>query len=487
MSESDFAVGEHDDSGMVGQDLPYTLEGKADTVTTDALENESDVDTEPRALNRDTWRNLAAFWVIGALNNSAYVIMNAGASEISSGAVGLVYLCNVAPSLLTKITLPYWADKVPYKVRMIICTLAMIMSFVLVGFGDNLQIQLLGVACSAFQSGLGEASILALASKYHATSTLTAWSSGTGFAGVLGYAWVAVIHQYAKVSLKATVLSGIVLAVGYILSYFYLLGPPTAVVSSPTTGGAGNATEGSNSVNAALDNNEEDDEEATLLSNLNDTQNSTASKPSSQLSGYERFCFIASLWRYIIPLIIVYFSEYAIQAGAWAVFGFPITSKAARDKFYVTANWMYQLGVFISRSSGTVYQADLATLWALPVIQAGLLVFFCLDSIFHFWWDWSLLSVCIVTGLIGGAVYVNAFTLISKTVEPHRVELALTSASVGDSLGILMSNISSIFIQGCLFRWNNLSGARYSCTCCASLPPSQNISVASFQLDSLTS
>lgn len=27
-------------------------------------------------MNRDTWRNLAAFWCIGVLNNSAYVIMN---------------------------------------------------------------------------------------------------------------------------------------------------------------------------------------------------------------------------------------------------------------------------------------------------------------------------------------------------------------------------------------------------------------------------
>jgi hypothetical protein len=36
------------------------------------------------------WRNVMAFWFIGVLNNSAYVIMNAGASEIAGGAVGLV-------------------------------------------------------------------------------------------------------------------------------------------------------------------------------------------------------------------------------------------------------------------------------------------------------------------------------------------------------------------------------------------------------------
>ena len=39
---------------------------------------------------------------------SAYVIMNAGATEISSGAIGLVYFCGVFPSLLVKSTGPYW-------------------------------------------------------------------------------------------------------------------------------------------------------------------------------------------------------------------------------------------------------------------------------------------------------------------------------------------------------------------------------------------
>lgn len=34
--------------------------------------------------------------------------MLAGANSISSAAVGLVYLCAVAPSLLCKASAPYW-------------------------------------------------------------------------------------------------------------------------------------------------------------------------------------------------------------------------------------------------------------------------------------------------------------------------------------------------------------------------------------------
>ena len=39
---------------------------------------------------------------------AVYVIMIAGANDISSGAVGLVYFCAVFPALLVKLTAPYW-------------------------------------------------------------------------------------------------------------------------------------------------------------------------------------------------------------------------------------------------------------------------------------------------------------------------------------------------------------------------------------------
>ena len=36
--------------------------------------------------------------------------------------------------------------------------------------------------------------------------------------------------------------------------------------------------------------------------------------------------------------------------------GFPVTDPAARHRFYAVSNWCYQLGVFVSRSSGLAYQ-----------------------------------------------------------------------------------------------------------------------------------
>lgn len=57
---------------------------------------------------RTQWRNDAAFWLLGLINNSGYVIMMAVAKEIVPGAVGIVFFADVAPTMIIKVTAPYW-------------------------------------------------------------------------------------------------------------------------------------------------------------------------------------------------------------------------------------------------------------------------------------------------------------------------------------------------------------------------------------------
>lgn len=52
-----------------------------------------------------------------------------------------------------------------------------------------------------------------------------------------------------------------------------------------------------------------------------------------------------------------------------------------------------------------------------------------------------------LAGLLGGAVYVNAFTLISKNIDPRYREFSLAAASLGDSLGIAFADVFGILIQ----------------------------------------
>ena len=46
------------------------------------------------------------------------------------------------------------------------------------------------------------------------------------------------------------------------------------------------------------------------------------SKAAFQMSTLERLHTTCRLWKYMIPLFVVYFAEYATQSGTWAAIGF---------------------------------------------------------------------------------------------------------------------------------------------------------------------
>jgi len=173
--------------------------------------------------------------------------------------------------------------------------------------------------------------------------------------------------------------------------------------------------------------------------------------------------FVATLWPYMVPLYVVYLSEYIMQAGAWSAIGFPPESKAARDQFYKLANLCYQGGVFISRSSGLVVQLSVGWLWLMPLLQALLLAFFILDALYMFWYDWSILPLCVVAGLLGGTVYVQGFALISRETEPGKKELAMSAASMAGDIGVATADILGILVQGCIYRFHHLESATFHC------------------------
>lgn len=63
--------------------------------------------------------------------------------------------------------------------------------------------------------------------------------------------------------------------------------------------------------------------------------------------------------------------QYTMQTGTWSAIGFPVSSIAARERFYEYANWCYQGGVFVSRSSGMLVRLSPLMLWSLPAVQVN--------------------------------------------------------------------------------------------------------------------
>ena len=337
---------------------------------------------------------------------------------------------------------------VPYKLRVLITAIQMSTSFILVAVGIQLNIfalMILGVAVGSSQAGFGEASFLALTSFYDSRRALTAWSSGTGLAGIMGYGWVVLFTSGLGLSFQVTMLCALVLPAGTYLNYLLILNPPrkdgqqykTLITNDNDT-----------VVKGEFDNT---DNEQYLLK---ETEKGSSSR---DMTASERFQLTIGLWPFIIPLFLVYFSEYAMQSGVWAAMGFPIDSESARKDFYRYSNWMYQGGVLVSRSSGMLWKADMKALWIMPSIQTLLLIFFILDAYEQWWYDWSILTLCFVVGLFGGAVYVGGFALIADTVPSEQKEFSLGTCSVGADIGIACSNIAAIFIQKALYDYHDVS------------------------------
>ncbi|TMW65779.1 hypothetical protein Poli38472_008421 [Pythium oligandrum] len=420
-----------------------------------------DEDAPPQ---REALRNLVAFWVLGFVNNIGYVIMIAGAQEIAAGGVGLVYFFDIFPALLVKLTGPYWFHLFSYRHRTYVAALWMLMSFIVVAYGTHsLGLQLLGVAFSGLQSGMMEASFLAMASFYDAQRCLTCWSSGTGLAGVGGYAWVAIFHLWLGLSFSTTLVLASIFPVLYVFIFTAVLDTTRLPVPRRATNQY-TAIPGATDVESPLDGNSSYSRNGSQ-SLRSPGADSGVVMGAAALSFSEKLRFVKTLGPYMIPLVVVYFAEYTMQTGVWSTIGFPVTSAEARATFYSSAGMAYQSGVFISRSSGVLFQATRPVLYLMPALQTALLVFFTLVSVFHFWYNWSLLVFCFLAGLLGGGVYVNAFTLLSREVPVSHVEFALSAASISDTLGIMAADFAGLYLQGCLYAVNRLPGATVQVSC----------------------
>jgi len=377
---------------------------------------------------------------------------------------------------------------------------------------------------------------------------LTAFSSGTGLSGPVGYFWKVCLNNWLGWSLRSTILLATLLALAYWKVYATLVAPHMPTSSFPEEHTASTfRDEETRSV-------EEEDEEGRLRhkdspvetgeteplhmkeqpddlelvsrkKNVGSSSSSSSLKASASLSSsssspdcsnvpltlrrhrsgdpllshvhenvdqdttgahaeslhgpippiaslsvVQRFWLVVGLYKYTIPLFFVYFAEYAIQSGTWTAMalGDQVHDVTARNRFYEFSNWLYQAGVFLSRSSGTLCLVSLPVLWLMPALQVGNLIIFSMiaaqSSIFSqpFYHSAGYLYVmALYTGLLGGGVYVHGYKRIVTDIPhpPSYTEFALSSTSVAESLGVVMADVTGLLLQGCLYQINNIPGA----------------------------
>lgn len=404
--------------------------------------------------------------------------------------------------LLVKASSSYWFDKVSYSTRLYAAATLMGVAFSSVAFfaaqnnnnsagtttvvhhWTTLAGELCGIALISTQCALGEASLLAWAGGRLGDQALTWFASGTGLAGPMGFLYHWICVEMLGWSLATTcALSVVCLAVVYgVLTQNCLRKGETLCVTATLVHGNHHQHAEEEVEHEQIANQEQGQIVATdnfaMESNLHPSLNEAdrlietahhfATEPHDlHTSVLGRLKLTLSLWPFMIPLFAVYAAEYACQSGTWTSMGFPVASESARRVFYTRANWLYQTGVFLSRSSGTLFTVSQFMLWVLPGLQI-------LNLVFFYWtaqmspapiWYTPLVTygLALWAGLLGGAVYVHGYRRVIADVAPVHREFALATVSLAESLGILVADVVGLFLQACLYQVNDLEGAVVQC------------------------
>ncbi|XP_059160548.1 battenin-like [Physella acuta] len=383
-------------------------------------------------------RNLAAFWIFGLCNNFAYVVMLSAAHDIlkeeegpssnstnsssfstttespdlsylqcNTVSTGAILLADILPTLLVKLTFPFFLEKIPYGVKISLISGFALSSFLIVALAHEVWLSILGVVCASIGAGLGEITFLSLTTFYN-RNVVSMWSSGTGGAGVFG-ALVYAGFTSAGLSPRNSLLIMIVIPVLMMISYFAIL---TKSVQK-----------------------EKKVDDSTLL--LEEEKQKKVA-----LSFKQKLKLIPSLFKYMIPLTLVYFGEYFINQGLHELLYFngQWLSKSEQYRWYQVD---YQIGVFISRSS--VNLIHIKALWVLPILQFVNLALLTCQVFYRFIPNiWIVFVIVLWEGLLGGAAYVNTFFRMTNEVPADKREYCIGVACLGDSVGIALAGVAAI-------------------------------------------
>ncbi|KAL1842462.1 hypothetical protein VTJ49DRAFT_5199 [Mycothermus thermophilus] len=419
-------------------------------------------------------RVVVAFWLFGLINNILYVLVLSAAQDLVGSDVpkGVVLLADVMPSFLTKLVAPYFIHRVPYSVRILVFFALSTAGMLVVSLAPGgtpsevdpqgvsggplgVAVKLFGIVLASLSSGGGELSFLGL-THYYGHVSLAAWGSGTGGAGLIG----------AGFAILPTVM---------LVAFFGVL--PRGPLMGRKKG-----------YEAIADVEEEEGEREE--EGFEDIPASAAASgllapgPSVAATAYEHThhhhhhgpkgsSSSSSFWTnlrraralffpYMLPLLLVYVAEYTINQGVAPTLLFPLDESPFNEyrAFYPFYGFLYQLGVFISRSSTPFIRIH--DLYTPSLLQVANLVLLTLHALFDFIPSVYLVFLVVFwEGLLGGAVYVNTFAEIMERVPPADREFSLGATSVSDSGGVCIAGFIGMALEVWLCRWQVSQGRDY--------------------------
>lgn len=134
-------------------------------------------DLSPRKEEKEpesSTRNIIGFFILGLVNNFAYVVFLSAAEHMIPTCTGCILLADVVPSVLIGLVAPFFMHYIPYNIRILVICAFSLASFQFVAWFDHIAIKTIGVACGSIACGLGEITFLAMSSYYN-KDVLVGW------------------------------------------------------------------------------------------------------------------------------------------------------------------------------------------------------------------------------------------------------------------------------------------------------------------------
>ncbi|KAI1108207.1 protein btn-1 [Nemania sp. NC0429] len=401
---------------------------------------------------------LVAFWLFGLINNVLYVVILSAAQDLVGSDVpkGLVLLADVLPSFATKLIAPYFIDRVPYSIRIPFFALVSSAGMLILALtppDTSVASKMVGIMLASLASGGGELSFLGL-THYYGHMSLAAWGSGTGAAGLLGAGLYVLLTDWLGFSVKNSLLASAYLPVIMLISFFLVL--PRRVLREAAKAkdyqplqeegedeAMSHPVDGTPAAHAASSLLAPDPAVAGAGAAPSDLSRDSFSRIGTQLRRAKSLFF-----PYMLPLFLVYVAEYIINQGVSPTLLFPLESSPFSElrDFYPMYGFLYQLGVFISRSS--IAFVRVRHLYPASLLQVGNLVLLTLHSLLNFIPNVYVVFIIVFwEGLLGGGVYVNTFAGIMEDVPFSEREFSLGATSVSDSAGICIAGFVSMVME----------------------------------------
>lgn len=156
----------------------------------------------------------------------------------------------------------------------------------------------------------------------------------------------------------------------------------------------------------------------------------------------------------MLPLLLVYIAEYTINLGVAPTLLYELEDMPFNNyrDAYPMYNTVYQIGVFVSRSSTPFIR--LHYLYPPALLQVVNLVLLVAHAMGNFIPNiWIIFAIVFWEGILGGMVYVNTFAEVSDSFEGADREFSLGAVTVSDSAGICVAGFVALALEPFLCGW----------------------------------